>query len=509
MKRPSDSLFALIKAMGQTEKRYFKLVAAPHAGNRESNKYLKLFDRIDRQNDYDEQEIKSHFRNDPFLGRHLKVAKRHLYMLVLSALDRYHRDEEASVQVMLHQSRILFRKGLYQQGSRLLAKAKKDAAAQEYFSALVEIAEQERNLMANRYVFEKQKVDTLFRDAGIQVKKLQNFLDALETEVRVSMNFEKYLVIRSAKQRRKLELLGKKLLLKKEKPLSGRAAGIFYNSLGSYYLLKNDYEEAEKSYRKALPFCNVNDERNTVKTAILMANCISAAAKAGKFAIVVREAKRLFVICANYPRNNNLRLVQCNLCHTILTMHIESGLFLKGIRFADEVGKRFFADADLRNRVFFNFNQAVLYLGAGNYRKSLQQTSAILNIPEMENPLPHTIYWSRMLQLLSLWEMKEYDTLSYRLKSFYRYLLKRKDLQPAERVLFNFIRAVYSKPVFMFPGNKNARLAMVQAFAGLKKQLFAIRKKHTLPDATEYGYFLSWLESKIRITSPAGIKAGK
>jgi tetratricopeptide (TPR) repeat protein len=498
MKQPDQALFLLIQALSQSEKRYFKLVAAPHSVNRANNKYLLLFDRIEKQKQYDEVAIKKYFAKDSFLGKHLKTAKSHLYNLILSTLERYHHDEDAIVHGQIHQARILFRKGLSDQAGKMVAKAKKNALKNEYFTALLEIAEQERNLMAYKYVFEKNKVDKLFREAETQVRKLENYLQVLEAEIKISMHFEKHLVIRNASERKKIVALGQELLIKKEKPLSSKAAGVFYNSMGSYYLRLELFEEAQESYKKALFFCPATDEKSLVKFAILTTNYIEAASRAKKYSTVSKEVKKLFEVCEKYPGNLRLKLVQQNLCHTVMLMHIDSGLFQKGIAFMESVRNRFFTNVDARNKIFFTINSAVLYLGNGNYRQSLQQINTVLNTPESENPLPDTLFWSKILQLLLLLEMKDYDMLGYRIKSFYRYVLKRKKLQKSEQLIFEFIRKNYSKNEFLSSRPKTVRQNILHSFLELKKQLVLFQKKEHLSGMPEYFDFISWLESKIQ-----------
>ena len=58
--RASDNLHALIKSLTQTEKRFFKLSASIHKGERN---YMKLFEAIDKQREYDEVALRKIFKN--------------------------------------------------------------------------------------------------------------------------------------------------------------------------------------------------------------------------------------------------------------------------------------------------------------------------------------------------------------------------------------------------------------------------------------------------------------
>ena len=53
--KPSTELFSLIKSLSKSEKRFFKLNSALQAGDKN---YLKIFDFIEKQNKYDEEDLK-------------------------------------------------------------------------------------------------------------------------------------------------------------------------------------------------------------------------------------------------------------------------------------------------------------------------------------------------------------------------------------------------------------------------------------------------------------------
>ena len=68
------NLFFLIKSLTKAEKRYFKVFAS--AANSNKN-YILLFDYLDRQQSYDEKDLKAHFRDMAF-SRQLHVTKIYL-----------------------------------------------------------------------------------------------------------------------------------------------------------------------------------------------------------------------------------------------------------------------------------------------------------------------------------------------------------------------------------------------------------------------------------------------
>ena len=65
-------IYQLVHSLTKAEKRYFQRSASLHVIG-EKNNYLKLFEALNRQKKFDEQEIIKEFR-----GQHLYLLKRHL-----------------------------------------------------------------------------------------------------------------------------------------------------------------------------------------------------------------------------------------------------------------------------------------------------------------------------------------------------------------------------------------------------------------------------------------------
>ena len=59
-----EELFVLIKSLTQAEKRYFKIFCGQTAHQTANAKYLKLFEAIDNQEVYDEDQIREIFKNE-------------------------------------------------------------------------------------------------------------------------------------------------------------------------------------------------------------------------------------------------------------------------------------------------------------------------------------------------------------------------------------------------------------------------------------------------------------
>lgn len=109
MKVPTDNLFQLVHAMTASEKRYFKRHYASEAGA-----LTELFDFINTLKQYDEDAVKTYFRNTK-ISTHLKVYKVQLADLLLKTLTSYHNKKSirSKIRIGLEEIELLMTKQLY------------------------------------------------------------------------------------------------------------------------------------------------------------------------------------------------------------------------------------------------------------------------------------------------------------------------------------------------------------------------------------------------------------
>ena len=143
----SENLHQLIRSLSKPEKRYFKLYSSRHIIG-EQNNYVKLFDVIDKQKEYNEAALLQLFKKEVFI-KQFSIAKSRLYDSILRSLDAYNSESSIDSQLknMLHYAEILFKKTLYEQCVRILASAKKLATKYEKHIALLDIYRWEKELI--------------------------------------------------------------------------------------------------------------------------------------------------------------------------------------------------------------------------------------------------------------------------------------------------------------------------------------------------------------------------
>jgi sulfur relay (sulfurtransferase) DsrC/TusE family protein len=123
--KPSSELFDLIRTLTKSEKRFFKLQSSLQSGDKN---YVRLFDLIEKMEAYDEDLVKKTFKGEKFI-KHLPSEKNHLYKLILKSLRSYY--SETSIASSLKQEiknvEILYNKGLFDECTKFIERAKKTA----------------------------------------------------------------------------------------------------------------------------------------------------------------------------------------------------------------------------------------------------------------------------------------------------------------------------------------------------------------------------------------------
>ena len=172
--RSTDALFQLVKSLGKSEKRNFKLYTKRNSSS-EDLKVVKLFDALDKLNEYDEEQLLK--RNKSIRKQQLSNIKAHLYKQILSSL-RLIKDEN-NIDIQLHEqmdyARILFNKGLYLQSLKVLDKMKEMARTNNQLTYL------------QQALFFEKKIEGLFITRSMQQKAINLSKESDETNSQLSL----------------------------------------------------------------------------------------------------------------------------------------------------------------------------------------------------------------------------------------------------------------------------------------------------------------------------------
>jgi len=124
----SKDLFELVKTINNSEKKFFKNDTFK---TRSSSHYLKMFNFIEKQDEYDEELLLKKMQKVKGFSN-LSASKNYLYKLIMSSLVKYNRKTNISLKIsnILNEVQILFEKGL---NKKCLFKLKKGIELCEKF----------------------------------------------------------------------------------------------------------------------------------------------------------------------------------------------------------------------------------------------------------------------------------------------------------------------------------------------------------------------------------------
>ena len=179
-----DTLFALVQSLTKSEKRYFRLCSDMQKGEKS---YLQLFDFLEKQPTLD-RTLAEDLRK-LFPGTSIEPARKHLYRALMKSLRQYDADKEVEVRLMnaLHDSRILYQKGLVKASLEQLDKIKAQALRLEKHMLYILAARQELQYLAHLQFIEVNE-DQL-------IEKQNKIKELLEQELRLSQYASLYEVL--------------------------------------------------------------------------------------------------------------------------------------------------------------------------------------------------------------------------------------------------------------------------------------------------------------------------
>jgi len=185
-----DKTYSLLKSLNKSEKRFFKIYSSRHVIGK-ANNYVQLFDAMDKQQVYDEQQIKTKFADEKFVKR-MPVAKAYLYDLILKSMGAYQQHNPTTqLYDNLKQIQFLFSKKLYNQAEQLLAKTKKIAQEQDQVELMPEIMRWQKKLMdLNQYNISKEDLDSFCKEETEWIDNLEliNKFWKLQSELYIQHN---------------------------------------------------------------------------------------------------------------------------------------------------------------------------------------------------------------------------------------------------------------------------------------------------------------------------------
>lgn len=502
----NNNLFLLIKSLSPNEKGYIKKQSNVHVVG-DKNKYIRLFDAIDKQTEYNEEQLIERFEFEDS-ANNFSAMKNYLYRFILKSLENYNYNVKGDLRSTLNHIEILYNKNLPSIAKKMLKKAKKIAKEHELYEFmeeiidweivfLVEEATPENYLNLVDKYFEELKSSIEKKKTIIQYKHLYQKLRAKALYTGLARNDEDVLAYQQIFQQSKAN----------DKNLLQTFNAQFYrNLMQSNFLftineqgtasefLKQNVELFEKMPHMidVKPFAYIGILRNKAVNELTLHqfdDLFKTLHKMEQFVIKYGQINRYYEILTE-----NLKLF----------VYIPMGEFEKALEVATNLEKVYSeippTKSILKERILHHYAYAYIYIGLEDYKSANKHLFELLK--HHENDFRSDIFcFAHILSLIVHFELKNNEYLDYRVRSTYRLLLRRKQLNNYEKQIISFIKANHKK--------RKTEEELNKAFIKLKKNIESGMSNPVERNALNLFDFISWLESKIEGKSFMSIKQEK
>ncbi|MEZ4721221.1 MAG: hypothetical protein R2813_05015 [Flavobacteriales bacterium] len=476
--------------------------------------YIKLFDTIEKQSEYDEEAIKDQFEGETFI-KHLPSEKNHLYKLILKSLRLFYSENSISAILAEHiQSiEILYNKALYSECGKLVKKAKSLARGHERFYYLFELIKWEKTLLEEE--FQAGKFDTdlnkLVDEEHKVIKQLRNLAEYQILYSKINYVFRQGGYVRNELEREIVnEIQSHELIKGKNTALSKRAAATCYYIKGLCAITSNEVEDSFLNFSKVVRIFEENP--NLIQD--IPKQYIKSLGNLFYYYIGSGDYDRLFELISkmrSLKDQPGFNRVDINMRIFLTTHYFEmlayerAGQFEKAMEMFEPVRstiKEFGEKMTKEDEVIFDHLFANVYFGAGKYREALRQLTNVLNDNEVN--LRQDIYsFSKLFNLVIHYELNNIDLLDYLVKSTERFYTKRKKkMENGYEFEVTFLRS-FKK---LIKTSRNLRKSN-EVLQEMKDDLTALMRDQNEKVALEYFDYLTWIEAKLQGRSYGELKS--
>jgi hypothetical protein len=478
-----DALFSLIQSLSRSEKRYFRLFTDR---DRNYNNYLKLFDAMEAQSSYDQDEIKEKFKAETFV-KQLHVTKAYLRKLIYKSSRSFYSKESTTVEVRnyLINVEFLYSKELYAHCTKELKKAEKLALKFELFNYQMEILDWNRKLeqQVNPHNYEAFK-SILNRQKSV-LEKMHNQNAYLQVIVDVSSSM-------GSNSQKAVNNEG--LLIDADNALSMEAKVMHYNARYFRNIQKDEPAAAEKDLKKLIQYFEENPKWISSKPGTYISS-INNFITYYIYNLQFEDAFQLLnkakeVYDSIRPNSENKSLLK----QIMRTYNIELEIYREQHLYEDDPGHiektALFVD---RNRhkmpkeylISFWFQLANIRFMQKKFSQALKWTNNILQTNFHEVRLDIQIQ-ARFLNMLIHLEQKNMFVLRYLVDNTRRFIKKRKPVGQYESVLLSFFSKMGKTPEYEFKA----------VYQGLYGNLFSNDSEEISTDQMDYVDYKRWLSEK-------------
>lgn len=484
--------------MSGSEKRHFKVFSSHLSDESDSKNYIKLFDVIAKQKQYDENSIKKIFKNEPFISN-ISKSKNYLSDSILKSLEVYHRHENADViiQSELHRAGILYGKSLYNQAEKHIKKAKRTALAHERYTYLTVISNWEITILEKNLNTKKIKA-YLDIETNKQTQYLNSVKNGLEYR-RLSLQLN--LLNQDRSQKRFSQQLN---LFRKHKLLRSPNNAITFSSLHYYYsihfvcsiLSAEPVSKTYKRQREWIEYLERNESRLIERKSYYLMALSYMIALWGinknivKMGYYFDKAIAFFNSLPAKEKDKDSFLKLRSITNNYMSSHLRVCDAKKALTAWEELKKTSnHAEVKKQDDIHEQANLFFAHFLLAQYREALQCANNIINTKDTGRI--DIQYQARLYALVVHYELGHLDVLPYIVKTVKKDLLnKAKKIAKYDACILYY----FEKKITMIT-NKRTEIEMFNSF---KTELNLLPERSLLyPDSEKMFDLNDWVNSKI------------
>ena len=442
----SNDLHQLIHSLSASEKRHFFIFSGRHVINGQNN-YLRIFEAIQKQEVYDEDELMVHFRGEKFI-RQFSFAKNYLYNQILRSLRAFHfeRSPEMEFRSGLDQIEILMERQLYDQALKKLRSLKKKALKFEHFSVLIDIVARERTLakrVGGKYLFTRMPE---------LIKEEEKYHLYLQNERTLSNHYDQAFILTQQKlglTSKELEssvnLILKDEVLKKEVNALTYTGKLAWNLIHAFIAqLKGEALEAQAYFKRNLEHYQTAPHQAQAypkKYALTLVDYLNACHQTQNYTEFISVVEKIRSI-SGLPTDAKAKLywITCNL---ELIYYLNTGKLQEGKALIPSWEKKLneyeFA-VDEISWVSYTYNIFLLHYFLEEHKACSQNLNRILN--RSKTPVRRDLFrFCKVMYLIILHEREDWDLLESMVDVTRRYLKSQEPLNPLELLCLGVLKS--------------------------------------------------------------------
>lgn len=470
------NLFLLIRSLSKSEKRYVRIYAG--MSGRDAN-YLRLFDVIEKQREYDEEEIRKKLKGEKFISQ-LHVTKIYLTQLILKALKNYHSSISVHSRLLdlLRDIELLFDKELYDLCYYKIEKAEELAGRYEKLSLLTEVLFWKRKL-ALAVSGDREDICSLLE----KEKETIGQLKVLNTYWQHTINIGTFI-----DDERFLRELSE---TKSHTAYALQSQVLHYHILYGLHFIKGDAEKAERHICELIKLLEkypdrIKEDPHSYATAI--GNKIGLYLSGKRWDEIPALINKIREIPSKYKLKNESRFTLRLWLRTFnveLEMYRDSRQLEKGIALMAEI-QQFIEKRrkaiPLDYILLFYYQFANIFFLKKEYGASLRWLNEMIN-SSFGNTREDIQCYARILNLMVHFELNNIIVLRYAVDSCRRFLKKKRTAIHSGKNLLN----LFSKLSHAYPEEYSAIFKKAHA------EIFPPHSRQT----QDYIDIKGWLEEKM------------